>query len=484
MTKNELITGDMQPEMRPLFLAENKVAEETSKAWKGKSQKQIEREHEKVTHQIKAAFDEGKTEDGKFDIANTKETLGEGTPADQADKIVKLNGEAAGLLDVMRYNDELARRAESIEQHGTINGPRNAEGARQVGATAEVGVDKMVSNLLGKLPNGIQDFKDTIGSSNTHEFKFDLGAIAGEMGLRNDISYTAQIIRDGTHVPVPQRRPQMLDFFQKILRPNSGGGISWMEENVDRAAGSPAITPAKGDPVEQSYGWVPRTSQFVKVTSFVPVTEEQMADVPEAVRMIRQLLLADLVRFIDDEIANGGGTGFDPADWNGVLNKTGIQVQQVDRAGGAWTVAAYDAILDGKRKIMSGRGGTAGGSLTTPNVVFLHSGFIMSLKKLRNSDGNYYLGGPRADTLRETLWGMQGVEVDNSGFDSGSDNDQVGLVADTDFGVVHLERDARIETGYSGAGFLQGVQSIRGVVRGNLAIRNAKAFCRLDQNGA
>ncbi len=146
---------------------------------------------------------------------------------------------------------------------------------------------------------------------------------------------------------------------------------------------------------ESTFELEEKSSPVRSIGDSVPVTDEQLADVPQVQSYLNQRLAFGVRQRLDGQVLNGDGTA---PNLRGILNTTGIQTV----AKGSDPVP--DAIYKALTKIrVTGR--------AMPSHVLVHPNDWQAVRLLRTSDGIYIWGSP-SESGPERIWGLPVVQTD------------------------------------------------------------------------
>lgn len=251
-----------------------------------------------------------------------------------------------------------------------------------------------------------------------------------------------------------QRRPVVADLIPQD--DTTQPAIIYYEETTFTNAAA-AVT--EGDPKPESALALTRRTQAVeKIATTLPVTEEQLADVPQVRGYIDGRLTFMLQLKEESYLLTGTGT---PPQIQGFHTKPSIG--SLARGG---TEDNTDVVLRAITNVNSTTG------FANATGIILHPLNMQAILLLRTTTGEYIWGHPSEKGPR-TLWGLPVVETP-------AETLNTGLVGDFRM-YSHISRrlGIRIDVGYINEDFKNNILRLRAEERLSLEIYRAAAFCEV-----
>ena len=297
-------------------------------------------------------------------------------------------------------------------------------------------------------------FKNWLKGSKDGQIIIQNGSIEGLKTLfQTSAGWLPESTRTGQVVDAVTRPLQILDIMP--IGQTGQANVVYMEETTRTHA---AEETAEGATYKEStFVLAEQTSPVRKITDSVPVTDEQLEDVPMVQSYLDGRLRFGVRQRLDTQIISGNGT---PPNLEGILNVSGILTQ----AKGADPVP--DAIFKAGTKLrVTGR--------VVPTHVVLHPNDWQAIRLLRTADGIYIWGSP-SSSAPERIWGWPVVQnealTENAGLIGSFESAWISLVE---------RRGILIERGFTGSQFTEGKQTIRASMRAALVVFRPAAFATI-----
>lgn len=213
--------------------------------------------------------------------------------------------------------------------------------------------------------------------------------------LMDTTAWVPETLRTGKLVDKAARPIQVTDLIP--AGQTSQAAVVYMEETTLTENAAEA-TEGSGAYGENAYALTERSETVRKIAAWLPLTEEQLEDVPQVRGYVNNRLPMSLRRRLDGQIINGNGT---PPNMTGILNKGSIQT--FSRA----SVAGYkpvDALYRAMRLVrVTGR--------ANPSGIIINPEDFETIRLMKTNDGAYVWGHP-AEAGPERIWGLPIAQSD------------------------------------------------------------------------
>ena len=368
------------------------------------------------------------------------------------DKISRLSGSKSEKVD------EIKRRKTEVEMLGLQVDLFNAQRfAQEQKARAENPAD--TSGLFGAQPEK-PSTAETYLKSRAYKER-NLGEMVEVGDAKGWIEQKAIMTTAAGWASRPARIPELTEIAARPIQvtdivPSTNTDAStiiFMEETT-RTNSATEIGEGVAYP-EAASVFTERTSPVRKIGVILPVTDEQLDDVPQVRTFLDDLLPFMVKQRLDQQIFNGNGVG---SNLTGLLNVAGIQTQ----AKGADPVPT--AFLKAIVKVrLTGR--------AVPSGVLIHPTDWQVVKILQDTTGQYIWGHP-AISGPDTMWGLPMAQVD-----SGTAGTAVVADLRNYTRLYYRSGPSGVEVGYVNDDFKLGQKSLRADVRAAFVVRRATAVC-------
>jgi HK97 family phage major capsid protein len=307
------------------------------------------------------------------------------------------------------------------------------------------------AETLAKAVTDHADFKEFFRPTRPVTVKlpdFDFKAV-----MTTAAGFAPPLVRNNLRVPFATRRPVVADLIPSDVV-GAMNGVTYMEETTFTNNAAPVAE--GGTKPESANAWTQRTQTIETIATTLPVTEQQLEDVPQIEALIRDRLTLMLMLAEEDQLLNG--TGVSP-QLQGILTKTGIGTQA------AGTDPTPDVILKAMTTVaVTGR--------ANANGVVLHPTNYQNMRLLRTADGIYIFGSPSMEA-QVTIWGLTPVVTD--AIAAGT-----GLVGDfRNYAHISRRKGITLDIGYVNDDFKRNQRTIRGEFRESLEVLRPASFVKM-----
>ncbi len=193
-----------------------------------------------------------------------------------------------------------------------------------------------------------------------------------------------------------------------------------------------------------------------KITTSLPVTDEQLDDVAGLSSILDSRLRFDVRKRLNTQLAVGNG---DTPNLEGFLDAGKTEVQTIARGSDPRFDAIYKAII---KCIFTGG--------ATPSGIVFHPNDWQDVRLARTADGQYIMGNP-SQPGPQSLYGLPCV-LENA------ITENTTLVGDfVNFSYVGENKGIEVQIGYVNNQFMEGKKTLRAQTRVCFTVTREAAFC-------
>ncbi len=392
---------------------------------------------------------------GKLDHARKQlhEVFTEAGPEFDMTKVKSIDGDNHAKVEWIRAKnaeiDDLAAKVEGLQQVAkAADRVREYDGQGQHG---EPGAETGQGGTSGRVKSFGELFTDSLA------YKGKKGPVGPEARL--DVDLKSLLDTSTGWAPADVRGPRVVDYATRPIQvadiipstTTNQSSITYMEQT---GFTNNAAEVAEGGPyAEAALAFTERTSPVRKIGVWLPVTDEQLEDVPQVRGYINNQLPFMVRQRLDSQILVGNGTA---PNLRGILNTSGIQTQA--KGGDPVPDAVYKAMTKVK---VTGQ--------AMPNAVVMNPADWQDVRLLRTTDGIYIWGSP-SEAGPARIWGLPVVEAQAL-------TENTALVGDFSFSELANRRGIDVQVSNSHADFfITGQQAVRADIRVALVIYRPAAF--------
>jgi HK97 family phage major capsid protein len=285
--------------------------------------------------------------------------------------------------------------------------------------------------------------------------KFDLG-VELKTTMTTAAGFAPENLRSGRLQPFAVRALQLFDVFPTIQVGVNNGAYVYMEETTfTNNAAEISENDGTGAP-EGALAWTERSVTIRNIPTFIPVTDEQLADVAGIESYLNSRLTYMVRARLESQLIAGDGNA---------PNVSGL-VTQISQSQALGADPVFDCVMKGITKCRAT-------GFANPDAILLHPNDWQSIRLTRTTDGQYLMGSP--DVVgAERLFGLPVVV-------STALTENTGYVGDfTGHSSVVYRKGVEVKVSDSHSDyFIKFKQAVRANVRAALVIFRASAFCKL-----
>lgn len=398
-------------------------------------------------------------------VTHARKALEPDTPVDDqvraSEQIAALETECAELAEKRAKALEIEQKAKAAQESlDDLRKPRRGvpfpAGVKNIGPEAIVSTRKpSMGELFAKSYYGQAD-GEVIQKKNKDIEVSDFDFAEFKTTMTTSAGFAPENLRSG-RIQLSAQRPLMVaDILPTITVGVNNNAYVYMEETTFTNNAAEASENAGSAWGEAALAFTERSESIRKIATFLPVTDEQLADVNGMQDYVNGRLSYMVQLRLDSQLLNGDANA---PNINGFYNR-------VTQAQAKSTDPVFDAIFKGMIKVMHT-------GYANPTAVVLHPNDWQDIRLTRTVDGIYIMGNPQ-DPGAERLFGLP-VVVTNAATDG------TGLVGDfTGHSALIVRQGLEFKVSDSHSDyFVKGLQAVRCTMRGALVCFRISAFCEI-----
>lgn len=392
-------------------------------------------------------FEEAATEDNQLDFKKVK-CLGDDvkSSSEVAKKVQAMNAE---LTETAKEVEALVDAEKALKDQKERQAPQRLPHPGPGNRSSEA----IRLKSMGEMISGHPVYEEWRAGNKSATIELpDYGLPELKALFQTTAGWEPESTRTGIMIDAVTRPIQVTDI---IPAGNTGmAAVVYMEETTRTHAAAEMNEGAAY--AEATFALTEKSVTVRKLGTSIPVTDEQLEDVPMVQGYLDQRLRFGLRQRLDSQILIGDGIA---PNITGILNTTGIQTQ----AKGADPTP--DAVYKAKTLVqLIGR--------AQPNAVVFHPNDWQQIRLLRTSDGIYIWGSP-SETGPERIWGLPIVISDAL-------PENTALIGDfANFSQLFERRGIEVKVGLNASDFTTGKQTIRADLRVAFVVFRPAAFATI-----
>lgn len=405
----------------------------------------------------------GKVDNLRKELAKVLEQAG---PDLDMGKVTCIDGDSATKVAYFQaVNAELDEKMEELEpleaEHAAMTLAREKLSALDEPRNGHPGFpvlddpDAVGRRAASQKSIGKQFMDGWINAGRLKDKTFELPEVSVKTLMTTTAGWAPETLRTGRLVDAAGASAASIDFLDVLPSgETSQSAVVYMEETTFDM--SLVVEKAEGGTYgEAALALTEQSSPVRKIPVFLPVTDEQLDDVPQLQGYLNNRLPLMLRKRLNTQALVGNGTA---PNLRGFLNVAGVQTQ----AKG--TDPTPDAIYKAMTKVR-----VTGDA--TPGAAALHPNDWQDIRLLRTADGIYIWGSP-ADAGPERIWGIPIVQTQ-------AITEGTGLVGDfAAYSELTTRKGIEVKVSDShGTFFVEGKQAIRADIRVAVVVYRPTAFC-------
>lgn len=290
------------------------------------------------------------------------------------DELNKLSEEYEKAYELAKIDEQNQTHLKSLKQvdRPKFSGDPDGEGAQQKGKVLSFG-DQFVKQMM-------KDGK--VARNQAVMIDYDAKTL-----FQTSAGWDPEWVRNGRVELTAERQLMVADLLASGS--TNSDTVAWMEETTK--TNNAAEAAEGGTYAESAFALTERTTPISKIATWIPVTEEQLADEAQVASYLNMRLQRLIMERLDSQLLVGSGT---PPDLKGFLNES-IQSQ----AKGADDVMS--AIFKGITKVRYT-------GYAEPDAIVFHPNDFQDIILTKDADGRFIWGNP-TDAQLARMWGYRVV---------------------------------------------------------------------------
>jgi len=272
--------------------------------------------------------------------------------------------------------------------------------------------------------------------------------------------FAPQAVRSGLVTMYPTQAPTVVDLIPII--PTNQSAYVFMRQTTRTNNAAEAAESADGNLTtygESAFVYTQVSETVRKIAHWVPVTDEQLEDIPGLDSLLRDDMLLGVRQRLSSQLMNGDGSA---PNLTGFLDN-GHTPTDVDTTG--------DFVADAIAKLIENVQITG---FTDPTAVIMHPSDWWGYRRATTTDGIYIAGNP-SDAGPKVMWGLPVVTTTEIAQGSAHCGNY------RDFCRLAVKRGVEVSVSSEHASyFIQGVQAIKAEMRAAFAVIRELAFAKTN----
>lgn len=431
--------------------------------------KDLQTECNKHSDTMKTALEQAGPDMTLADI----KVFGEDKPApDLIEAMIGTHSDYAGLQDALTEKLEMKKAAEEIV-NANLGPDAELKAQDDVLSQRQVQTDRPESmstyfwkNVeLDKLKKAASDpVTMTLKDGDSLPFMNTL--------FQRSAGWEPESIREPGYIQSPQRPVTLLDMIPS--RPTMQAAVKYMRESVYTNA---TASRAEGTALpEGTLALAEQTATVQKYGTWLPVTEEQMEDVPEVDAYLNYRLPFMVSQSIENAIVRGNGTS---PNIQGFKNIPGINSQPFVATGSGDDTVLTEATM--LASVLKGVTQVRSIGYAQPTSIWAHPNTLESIIIAELSQSGYFFGNPQ-DGYQPRLWALPVAE--STALDTGpppaSGTHIAALIgAFNMYSALRVRRDLVVRIGMQNDDFIKDQMTMKATVRFVLVVYRPQAFTQM-----